>query len=140
MDITVQNCELIELKQIVDDVDGVLSVAEGSSQIPFAIRRVYYIYGIHNSKAKRGFHAHKHLEQAIFCVHGSFKLLADDGNYKQYFYLNDPNCGLYIGKKLWHTMFDFSNDCILLVIASEKYEESDYIRNYDEFIEYINED
>jgi len=140
MDINVKNCDLIELEQIVDDVDGVLSVAEGNSQIPFTIKRVYYIYGIHYSKSKRGFHAHKQLEQVVFCINGSFKLMVDDGTSKQYFYLNDPNCGIYIGKNLWHTMFDFSNDCIILVISSEIYEESDYIRNYDEFIEYINED
>ena len=135
--IKVKNCKIVELKQIVDENDGVLSIAEQLNEIPFEVERVYYIYGLEDTKLKRGFHAHKQLEQAIFCINGSFKLMIDDGNEKNYFFLNDPNKGVYMGSRLWHTMFEFSKDCIILVIASDYYDESDYIRNYSEFIEYV---
>ena len=84
MKINVNNCRHIELKQVVDEHDGVLSIAEAQKEIPFNIKRVYYIYGLENIKSRRGFHAHKKLEQAIFCINGSFKLMADDGENKQY--------------------------------------------------------
>ena len=135
--IKVKNCKIVELKQIVDENDGVLSIAEQLNEIPFEVKRVYYIQGLEDTKSKRGFHAHKQLEQAIFCINGSFKLMIDDGNEKHYFFLNDPNKGVYMGPRLWHTMFEFSKDCIILVLASDYYDESDYIRNYNEFIEYI---
>lgn len=134
MQIKVNNCKYIELKQIVDENDGVLSVAEYDKEISFNIKRVYFIYGLTNPKALRGFHAHKKLEQAIFCINGSFKLMVDDGENKQYVYLNNPNHGIYIGTELWHKMFEFSTDCIIVVLASDFYEESDYIRDYDDFI------
>ena len=94
-------------------------------------------YGLENIKSRRGFHAHKKLEQAIFCINGSFKLMADDGENKQYLYLNNPNQGIFIGRRLWHTMFEFSKDCIILALASDHYDESDYIREYENFIKYI---
>ena len=137
MKLNIKNCSYIELKQIVDENDGVLSVAESMREIPFNIKRTYYIYGLTHSKALRGFHAHKKLEQVLFCINGSFKLMVDDGMNKKYFFLKDPNHGLYIGPKLWHTMFEFSKDCIILVFASDYYNESDYIRDYDEFKKYI---
>lgn len=135
--IIVKNCAHIELKQIVDEKDGVLSIAESTREIPFDIKRIYYIYGLAYPKALRGYHAHKKLEQVIFCINGSFKLMADDGVRKQYFYLSDPNQGIFLGPKLWHTMFEFSGDCIILVLASDYYDESDYIRDYDQFISSI---
>jgi len=137
MKINVNNCRHIELKQVVDEHDGVLSIAEAQKEIPFNIKRVYYIYGLENIKSRRGFHAHKKLEQAIFCINGSFKLMADDGENKQYLYLNNPNQGIFIGRRLWHTMFEFSKDCIILALASDHYDESDYIREYENFIKYI---
>jgi len=133
----VNNCKQIELNQVVDDNDGVLSIAEQLNEIQFEIKRVYYIYGLEDSTAQRGFHAHKKLEQAIFCINGSFKLMVDDGNDKQYFFLNNPNCGIYMGPELWHTMFEFSKDCIILVFSSDFYDESDYIRDYNDFLKYI---
>tara|TARA_B100000315_G_C14408652_1_gene509922 strand:+ start:318 stop:743 length:426 start_codon:yes stop_codon:yes gene_type:complete len=134
MDVKVHNCKTIELKQIVDEKDGVLSIAESRREIPFEIRRIYYIYGLAYPKARRGLHAHHKLEQVIFCVNGSFKLMVDDGNEKQYLFLSDPNHGIYIGPHLWHSMFEFSKDCIILVMASDYYDEADYIRDYDEFV------
>ncbi len=140
MIINVKNCNIIELKQVVDETDGVLSIAENHINIPFQIRRVYYIYGLNSPQAKRGHHAHKILEQAIFCINGSFKLMVDDGKSKQYLFLNNPNQGIYLGKHLWHTMFDFSKDCILLVFASDLFNESDYIRNYKDFMDFLKND
>ena len=137
MKIKVNNCKQIELSQIVDKKDGVLSIAEQEKEIPFSIKRVYYIYGLKSGDAVRGLHAHKNLEQALFCINGSFKFMADDGKEKQYFFINNPNQGIFIGKELWHTMFEFSKDCIILVLASDYYDESDYIRDYDDFIKYI---
>ena len=137
MSIVAKHCKRIELKQIIDKNDGVLSIAEQQENIPFEIRRVYYIYELEYSNSSRGFHAHKKLEQAIFCLNGSFKLMVDDGNHKENFSLNNPNNGIYMAPKLWHTMSEFSKDCIILVFASEYYDESDYIRDYDEFTNYI---
>ena len=140
MKINLQNCNHIVIKQIVDENDGVLSVAESMREIPFDIKRTYYIYGLTYPKAVRGFHAHKNLEQVIFCINGSFKLMVDDGTNKQYFFMSDPNRGIYIGPKLWHTMFEFTKDCIILVFSSDYYDESDYIRDYDEFKKYISKE
>ena len=137
MDLHIKNCKYIELKQIVDEKDGVLSIGESKKEIPFDILRVYYIYGVSYSKATRGFHAHKALEQAIFCISGSFKLMLDDGKAKQYIFLSDPNHGIYLGPQVWHTMFEFSKDCIILVFASDYFDELDYIRDYDEFLKYL---
>lgn len=131
------NCGLVNLPRIEDGKDGVLSVAECSKQIPFDIKRVYYIYDLHDKSAVRGKHAHKHNEQIIFCINGSFTLMLDDGTHTEEVVLDKPNVGVYMGVKLWHTMSAFSSNCILLVFASDLYDESDYIRKYDEFKEYI---
>jgi dTDP-4-dehydrorhamnose 3,5-epimerase-like enzyme len=138
MKITVKHCKKITLNRIIDDKDGVLSIAENMRQISFNISRVYFIYELDNSQAIRGMHAHKKLEQAIFCVKGSFKLDLDDGKTKESLILNQPHVGIYIGPGLWHTMTEFSIGCVILVLASDFYDESDYIRNYDDFIQYIN--
>lgn len=135
--VTVSNCKLISLQQVVDERDGILSIAEGMKNIPFEIKRVFYIYGLAYPKAQRGYHAHKELEQVLFCLNGSCKLMLDDGTNKQYFYLTDPNQGLYIGPKVWLQLFEFSNDCIILVFNSDYFKESDYIRDYDEFIKFL---
>lgn len=136
-DLKVNNCQYIDLKQVVDEKDGVLSIAESNREIPFEIKRIYYIYGLAYPKALRGQHAHKALEQVLFCVNGSFKLLVDDGFNKQYFYLTDPNHGIFVGSDVWHTMFEFSDNCIILVLASDYYDEADYIRGYDAFLERV---
>jgi hypothetical protein len=138
MNLSIKRCKSIELKQIVDEKDGVLSIAESKREIPFDIKRVYHIYGLNYQKASRGFHAHKVLEQVIFAINGSFKLMLDDGATKQYFFMSDPNRGMYMGPLLWHTMFEFSSDCIILVLASDYFSETDYIRDYDSFLESTN--
>ena len=133
----VNQCEIVELCKIVDGRDGVLSVAEVQRQIPFAIQRIYYIYDLKYKLALRGQHAHKQNKQVIFCLNGSFTLTVDDGSHQQEIILNQPNIGVFMDVKLWHTMKNFSKNCILLVLASELYDENDYIRNYDEFKKYI---
>jgi hypothetical protein len=134
----VKNSKTIILPQIVDGIDGTISVAEYRNHIPFAIKRVYYIYGLINPDAIRGKHAHKNLEQVLFCINGTCEISLDDGEKSQAVVLNKPNVGLYLGKELWVTMKEFSDNCIPLVLASDIYEEDDYIRDYDEFIRYVN--
>jgi hypothetical protein len=133
----VRNCYLIELPTIQDGIDGTISVAENSKQIPFEIKRVYYVYNLANQVAIRGKHAHKKLEQVIFCISGSFLLHLNDGSREEEMWVFKPNTGIYLGVDLWHTMTNFSSNCILLVLASDNFDESDYIRDYDHFIKYI---
>jgi hypothetical protein len=128
---------VISLQFFKDLPDGNLFIAEAGRQIPFEIRRVYFINTLANPRAVRGNHAHRELEQAIFCVSGSFTLHLDDGQTKQRLRLNDPGRGIRLGPMLWHTMSSFSYDCVILVLASRAFEESDYIRNYAEFLQAI---
>ena len=86
---------------------------------------------------RRGFHAHKSLEQILICIHGTCKILLDNGSEKVEVLLDKPYEGLYISNDIWREMFDFSPDAVLMVLASEYYDEADYIRNYDEFLKYI---
>lgn len=137
--IELKNFRLIELPRIVDGKDGVISVAESSKQIPFDIKRVYYIYGLDSSLSIRGMHAHKELEQVLLCVHGSVVIDLDDGFNKDRVHLDEPNHGIYLGPRLWHVMTGFSEDCVLLVLASDLYKESDYIRDYDAFLTFVRE-
>jgi hypothetical protein len=136
-EIVVRNCRHLSLQQVVDETDGILSIAESGKNIPFDIKRVFYIYGFSYPKAERGYHAHKELEQALFCLNGSCKLMLSDGANKQYFFLKDPNQGFYVGPNVWLQLFEFSSDCIILVFSSDYFKESDYIRDYDEFLKHI---
>jgi dTDP-4-dehydrorhamnose 3,5-epimerase-like enzyme len=86
---------------------------------------------------RRGFHAHKSLEQILICIHGSCKILLDNGNEKKIVSLERPYEGLYVANSMWREMYDFSTDAVLMVLASEIYEEEDYIRDYDEFLKFI---
>ncbi len=132
--ISVSNSGLISLKTIVDERDGHLNIMEESKHIPFSIKRVYYINHLENCTSVRGKHAHRALKQVIFCLSGSFVLTLDDGKVKQDLLMWKDNVGVYLGPMLWHTMHSFSSGCILLVLASDLYNESDYIRDYDEFL------
>lgn len=127
--------EWIELPDLGDE-RGALVVAESNKSIPFNIKRFYYIYKT-KPDLPRGFHAHKELVQVAFCLTGSCKMLMDNGNDKQKVIIKQPNIGLLIPPMVWHEMHDFSKDCILLVLASEYYNEDDYVRDYDEFIKHI---
>jgi len=120
------------------DERGQLIAIEAQKDIPFEIKRVYYIYDTKEG-VRRGFHAHKSLQQILVCVHGSCKIHLDNGTESQEVVLDKPTEGLYIASDMWREMYDFSPDAVLLVLASEHYTESDYIRNYDEFLKYIEE-
>ncbi|HAT03317.1 MAG TPA: fatty-acid oxidation protein subunit alpha [Candidatus Magasanikbacteria bacterium] len=137
-EIKVKKTGIIKLQSIKDGFDGVLSIAECGRQIPFDVKRTYYIYNLINHRdVIRGKHAHKSLKQVIFCINGSFVLSLDDGTNKQEIVMDDPTVGVYLGPELWHTMTNFKNNCIMLVLASDWYNESDYIRDYEEFLQYI---
>ena len=118
------------------DPRGKLVAVETGKDIPFLIRRVYYIYGV-EGQTRRGFHAHKCLEQVLICVHGTCKILLDNGAEKVEVPLERPNEGLYIGNAIWREMFDFSPDAVLMVLASTPYDEADYIRDYHDFLTYV---
>ncbi len=117
------------------DERGQLIAIEAFKDIPFDIKRVYYIYGM-DAGVRRGFHAHKSLEQILICIHGSCKVMLDDGKEKKTIHLERPYEGLYVSNAMWREMFDFSSDAVLIVLASELYDESDYIRDYEEFLQY----
>lgn len=118
-----------------DDRGQLVAVEEGND-IPFKVRRVYYLYDTVEG-VRRGYHAHKNLQQVLICVHGSCKILLDDGETKEVVELNRPEEGLYIANNIWREMFDFSSDAVLLVLASELYDEADYIRDYSDFIKFV---
>ena len=119
------------------DKYGKLISLEEKKNIPFEIKRVYYIYDV-ESGVRRGFHSHKKLEQILVCVHGSVKILVKTPEEEKIIELDNPSKGLYIGTDLWREMYDFENGAVLMVLASDYYDESDYIRNYDEYEKYYN--
>ncbi len=118
---------------IKGDERGDLISLEENKNIPFDIKRVYYIFGA-KGEVRRGFHAHKKLKQVLVCVSGSCKILLDDGVNKTEVLLNSPDKGLLIESMIWREMFDFSKDCVLMVLADSHYDEGEYIRNYNEFM------
>ena len=117
---------------------GTLSFFEAERHIPFDIRRVYYIYDVQGD-SRRGFHAHRALEQVLLCIHGSCKILLDNGKEQETVLLDKPNEGLIVENPIWREMYDFSPGAVLLVMASQYYDEADYIRDYDEFLAYLKE-
>lgn len=123
----------IQLPRLGDDRGG-LSLAEGGQHAPFEIARVYWIYKT-GAEVARGFHAHKELEQLAIAISGSCKMLLDNGSSKVKVTLDDPTRALFVGPGVWHEMSDFSRGCVLLVLASQKYDEADYIRDYDQFLQ-----
>jgi len=118
---------------VIGDERGALVSLESNKNIPFDIKRVYYIYG-NKGDVARGFHAHKALKQVAVCVSGSCRFVLDDGEEKVEVILDKPDKGLKIEEGIWREMYDFSDDCVLMVLASDFYSESDYIRNYSEFL------
>lgn len=121
----------IEFKKLGDDRGSLVSL-EQNKNIPFEIKRIYYIFGTKDG-VSRGFHAHKELRQLAICVRGSCRFVMDDGKNKEEIILNCPHTGLLIEPMQWHEMYDFSEDCIVVVLANDHYNESDYIRNYSDF-------
>ena len=123
--------KFIELPQIHDQ-RGDLTFVEGGNHLPFDIARVYYLYNV-PVDSERGGHAHKELEQVVFALSGSFRMKIDDGYKKSEVWLRDPRKGLYINRLVWREMDAFSQGAVCMVIASRRYEESDYYRSYEKF-------
>lgn len=122
---------LIPLQKHGDD-RGSLVALEEENNIPFSIKRVYYIFDTQDG-VRRGFHAHKKLKQVAIAVKGSCRFLLDDGTERIEVVLDNPAQGLLIESCIWREMYDFSSDCVLMVLADSHYDENDYIRDYDDF-------
>jgi dTDP-4-dehydrorhamnose 3,5-epimerase-like enzyme len=132
---SIDNVEIISIPKIIDEEGrGKLSVIEKST-IPFEIKRVYYLYDV-PSDAFRGGHAHKNLNQFMIALSGSFEVKIDDGSNNKKVMLNKPNKGLFIPSGIWREMDNFSAGAVCLVLASEFFDESDYFRDYNSFLDY----
>lgn len=132
---TVHECRIIDIRKYTDN-RGYLSVIEGGMDIPFEIKRIYYLYMV--PEAARGAHAHKELQQLLVATSGSVDITLDDGREKKTFHLDRPWKGLLVVPGLWRDLDNFSGGTVLMCLASEKYDEGDYIREYDEFLKYKN--
>ena len=134
MKISVSDCSVIELPKI-ENRSGNLTSIQNSIEIPFDIKRIFYLYDIPGGK-DRGAHAHIECHQFLIAGSGSFDVLLDDGKSKKLVTLNQPIQGLHIPPGIWASEINFSSGSICLVLASHKYDENDYIREYDEFLKY----
>lgn len=132
---TVDDCYVIELDKHHSDRKGNLSVVQNNVEVPFKVRRTYYLYDVPGGEA-RGAHAHKHLEQLIIAASGSFTVTLDDSMNKRSFFLNRPYQALYVCSGIWRDLGDFSSGSVCLVLASEGYDETDYLRKYDDFLQF----
>jgi dTDP-4-dehydrorhamnose 3,5-epimerase-like enzyme len=121
---------MITLPKIEDE--GFLCFAEGNNHLPFSVKRFYYIADVVEG-AKRGFHAHHETRQVLFCIKGSITIVLDNGQEREKVILDQSNKGIFLDKMMWHEMEDFTEDTVLLVAASEYYDEKDYIRDYKKF-------
>jgi dTDP-4-dehydrorhamnose 3,5-epimerase-like enzyme len=128
----VENCKLIDLPKI-SDPRGNLTFVEQGNHIPFDIQRVYYLYDVPGG-SERGGHAHKDLSQLIIAISGSFDVVIDDGNGKKRYHLNRSYYGLYICPMIWRELDNFSSGSVCMVLASNLYDESDYYRDYSEYV------
>ncbi len=128
-----KNVGMIDFRSHNDNY-GKLVPLEAGGDIPFDVKRVYYIYEVEEG-VRRGFHSHRDLEQVLICVHGKVKILVKTPYEEEVIELDDPSKGLYIGHMIWREMYDFSDGAVLLVLASEHYTEDDYIRKYDNYLE-----
>ena len=133
--LTIHNVKWIDIPKITDP-RGNLAVIEKDT-IPFAIKRVYYLFDV-PSDASRGGHAHKEQEELLIPLSGSFQVTIDDGKNKKSILLNKPNKGLLITREIWRELIDFSAGAVCLVVSSGEFDESDYIRDYEEFLIYKN--
>jgi dTDP-4-dehydrorhamnose 3,5-epimerase-like enzyme len=120
--------------KVIGDSRGSLIAIEGEKTIPFDIKRIYYIFDT-KSDVTRGKHAHRNLKQILICINGSCEIRLDDGIHSKLLTLNHLTKGLYIDSMIWREMLNFSPDCVLMVLADHYYDEEDYIRNYEEFLE-----
>lgn len=131
---SVYDCTIIELDKHHHE-KGNITVVENCESIPFGVKRIYYLYDVPGGES-RGGHAHKELSQLIVAASGSFSVTLDDGKVKRTFTLNRSYQGLYIVPGIWRTLDDFSSGAVCLVLASHKYDETDYIRDYQEYLKY----
>lgn len=129
------DCSMIELDRHHSDRKGNLTVVENGKTLPFDVKRVYYLYDVPGGES-RGAHAHKELSQLIIAASGSFTVTLDDGECKRSFFLNRPYQGLYVKPGMWRTLEDFSSGAVCMVLASDVYKKEDYIRDYNEFVEF----
>ncbi len=127
--------KIIELEKIVDP-RGNLTVAQGDIDVPFDIKRVYWVYDVPAGEY-RGGHAHRQCREVLVALSGSFHVTLDDGTQRETYLLNHPYQGLLIDTGIWRTLDDFSSGAVCLVLASELFEEADYIREYDEYLKYV---
>ena len=134
MTTTIHDCSILSLPKIGEDMRGSLSFVEGRNGVPFDVKRVYYLYDVPGG-AERGGHAHKDLQQLIVALSGSFQVVLDDGNNKKTVTLDRPYSGLYVPTMIWRELVSFSSGAVLFVLASNCYSESDYYRQYEEFVQ-----
>lgn len=127
-----KNCHMVQFKRISGDL-GALTAIEGAQEVPFEVKRVYYITNVPGDET-RGFHSHRSLEQVLLCLHGTVKIRVKTPFAEEIVPLEENSEGLYIGHMVWREMFDFSPGAVLLVLASEHYTEDDYIRDYNDYI------
>lgn len=132
---SVFDCSMIELDKHHSDRKGNLSIVQNGDTLPFDVKRVYYLYDVPGGES-RGSHAHRDLSQLIVAAAGSFRVTLDDGKVKRSFFLNRPYQGLYVKPGIWRNLDDFSSGAVCMVLASHGYDESDYIRDYNDFMEY----
>jgi oxalate decarboxylase/phosphoglucose isomerase-like protein (cupin superfamily) len=130
--LNINTCQIVQLPKIADP-RGNLTFIEGGNHIPFDISRVYYLYDVPGG-AERGGHAHKGLHQLIIAMSGSFDVILDDGNAKKRVHLNRSYSGIYVCPMIWRELDNFSSGSVCMVLASNRYEESDYYRDYQEFL------
>lgn len=133
---TINDCKLISLPRI-DDPRGKLTFIEGGGHLPFEIRRVFYIYDVPTEES-RGAHAHRNLHQFLVCLSGSFDVVIDDGTSREVIHLNRPWKGLHVPPMIWAAEANFDAGSVCLVLASELYDESDYIREYQDYLRLVN--
>ena len=131
---SLEDCRIVDLRRIPRR-EGDITPVEGGRDIPFDIARVYYLYDVPGG-AERGGHAHKELQQLVVAIMGSFRIILDDGKRRRSVTLDRPYFGLYMPRLIWREIVDFSSGGVCLVLASRVYEEHDYIREYDRFLQY----
>jgi uncharacterized RmlC-like cupin family protein len=129
---SLEECRLVDLP-VIADPQGNLAVAEAEAQIPFPIARVFYVYEIPVT-AKRGGHAHRELEQVVFCLAGALEMVVDDGEGRRAHRLENPRQGLYLPPMVWHDIGSFSKGTVYMVLASAAFSEADYIRDYEQYL------
>jgi len=134
MQSSVYDCVILPLSKIHNRA-GNITIVEGKKNIPFDVRRIYYLYDIPGGE-DRGGHAHKELYQLIVAASGSFNVLLNDGQNKKIVTLNRPDYGVLVVPGIWRELFEFSSGAICLVLASQKYDQEDYIRQYDQFVDF----